>query len=63
MIAIKMDVAITDLEKNLYSYKKDIENNNYNEIYNLFKVIIKVLVDLKNKNLYHLDIKPCNILM
>ena len=24
MVAIKMDVAITDLEKNLYSYKNDI---------------------------------------
>ena len=48
VIAIKMDIAKTDLEKNLYSYKKDIGNNNYNNIYILFKEIIKVLIDLKN---------------
>ena len=58
-----MDVAKTDLEKNIYKYKEDIKNNNYNELYILFKEILNVLVELKKENLYHLDIKPCNILM
>ena len=33
-------------------------------IYKLLKEIIKVLIKLKNElNLYHMDIKPCNILL
>ena len=32
-------------------------------IYNLLKEITNVLIELKNINLYHMDIKPVNILM
>ena len=31
--------------------------------YMLLKEIIKVMIKLKEKNLFHMDIKPCNILM
>ena len=33
------------------------------DFYKLLKETINVLIDLKNHNLYHMDIKPCNILM
>ena len=42
-----MDVAKTDLEKNMNQYKKDIEINDYSKLYTLFKEIINVLTDSK----------------
>ena len=35
-----MDVAKTDLEKNIYSYKDDIDNDNYTKLYILFKKLL-----------------------
>ena len=58
-----MDIAKTDLEKII---KLNINNNNFiNDIdfYKLLKETINVLIDLKKINLYHMDIKPCNILI
>ena len=39
-----MDVAKTNLEKNIKEYKIDIEKKEYNKIFTLFKEIFKVLV-------------------
>ena len=41
--------------------KKEFINNH--DIFKLLKEVINVLIKLKNQNLYHMDIKPCNILM
>ncbi len=58
-----MDEAKTDLEKMI---KLNINNNEFIEdedYYKLLKETIYVLVDLKIHHLYHMDIKPCNILI
>ena len=58
-----MDIAKTDLEKII---KNNIENNKIEDdvyIYNLLKETLNVLIELKKLNLYHMDIKPVNILM
>ena len=58
-----MDEAKTDLEKIIkinIKNKEFIEDKNY---YKLLKETIIVLIDLKKYNLYHMDIKPCNILI
>ena len=54
MIAIKMDVAKTDLEKNINSYRDDIDKDNCTKLYTLFKEIINVLIALKKKNIVSL---------
>ena len=59
-----MDIANTDLETII---KGNIQNDIIEDdvyIYNLFKeIIVNVLIELKKLNLYHMDIKPVNILM
>ena len=60
---IKMDIAETDLEKII---KENIKEKNINnaDINKLLKETLNVLIELKEKfNLYHMDIKPCNILI
>ena len=44
-----MDVAKTDLEKNMNKYKKDIDEINYSKLYTLFNEIINVNRFKKNK--------------
>ena len=58
-----MDIAKNDLEKII---KYNINNNNFineKDFYKLLKETINILIDLKKINLYHMDIKPCNILI
>ena len=58
-----MDIANSDLEKDI---KHNIKNNKYvNDLdfYKLLKECINVLIDLKILNLYHMNIKPVNILI
>ena len=58
-----MDIAKSDLEK---SIKLNIKNNIWiddNDFYKLLKECINVLIDLIKLNLYHMDIKPVNILI
>ena len=42
-----MDIASTDLEKNIWTFKEDIKENNYLSLFILFNEIINVLRDLK----------------
>ena len=60
-----MDIVYSDLEKMLqFNIKNNvpIENESAN-IYRSLKNTINVLLKLKESNLNHLDIKPCNILV
>ena len=58
-----MDIAKNDLEKIIKSNINKNEIINDLDFYKLLKETINVLIDLKKINLYHMDIKPCNILI
>ena len=58
-----MDIAKNDLEKIIKSNINNKEFINDKDFYKLLKETINVLIDLKKINLYHMDIKPCNILI
>ena len=42
-----MDIAITDLEKNINEYSKDIKENKYDYLYLLFKEMFYIFRPLK----------------
>ena len=60
---IKMDIAKTDLEKRIQHKINNTQTETDEYVYKLFIEIFNVLKNLKYKNLYHMDIKPVNILM